>query len=309
MDQETTTKAVKESVKNVQEQLPPQVQMRLREAFSRPWAWLPPTVTGVVGIGLGAGTTYILMRRKLNEVFTQSNEEIQDIKSVQLELNFERAEKDREFNSAIGDAALVTRELKNQGMILLERLQTLSDQVEEIPQPEPPEEEKRVQAMDPLERMDQRNTSKLISTGEKAAETIVSNVFDAVSDADWDYEAERSTRTEEEPYIIHVDEFISDEMGWDSQSTITWYEGDKILTDSHDTPIYNPEAMVGEIRFGHGSRDPNVVYVRNEKLQAEYEILRDEGSYEDEVLGSRAQNEFEVSDLRHANSPRKFRAE
>jgi len=72
------------------------------------------------------------------------------------------------------------------------------------------------------------------------------------------------------------------------------------LCDSHDKPIYNHSEVVGELLFGHGSNDPNVVYIRNPKLEAEYEILRDEGSYEEIVLGEQIEHEAEEGDLRHS---------
>ncbi len=299
MDEET-----KEQIKDVLNK--PRIQQTLVNVLHRPW--VPATIAGVLGIGVGVGATRAYFTRKVKEVTNDAEEDIQNLKNVQLDLDFERSERDRELNSAIDKATYLTRELTLHGTRLLERLQALTEGAEELPQPEPPED-LPVRVVDPLERMDQRNTAKLISTGEEAAETIISNVFDEISDDDWDYEIERATRTEDEPYIIHVDEFISDEMGWDSQSTITWYEGDQILTDTHDTPIYNPEKVVGSLRFGHGSKDPNVVYVRNEKLQAEYEILRDEGNYVDEILGGQVERQLEASDLRHTNSPRKFRQE
>ncbi len=300
MDEET-----KEQIKDVLHK--PRIPQTVMNVLHKPWA--PATIVGVLGVGVGIGAARTYFTRKVKEVTTEAEEDIQQLKNVQLDLDFERSERDHQLNSAIDKATYLTRELTLKGTILLERLQGLSEQGEELPQPELPVDNEPIRVVDPLERMDQRNTAKLISTGEKVAEMVVSNIFSDISDDDWDYEYERSTRTEDEPYIIHVDEFVSDEMGWDSQSTITWYEGDQILTDTHDTPIYNPTSVVGELRFGHGSKDPNVVYVRNEKLQAEYEILRDEGNYMDEVLGGQVERELEASDLRHTNSPRKFRQE
>jgi len=131
------------------------------------------------------------------------------------------------------------------------------------------------------------------------------NVFDSAGD-EWDYKEELESRRDDRPYIIHVDEFVNDESGWDSQSTLTWYEKDQILTDSHDTPIYDPVSTVGELRFGHGSQDPNIVYIRNTRLQAEYEVLRDEGSYQEIVLGEKIEEQGRSSDLKHSQH-RRFR--
>ena len=99
----------------------------------------------------------------------------------------------------------------------------------------------------------------------------------------WDYEMELSTRTPDSPYIIHADEYISDEMDF-RQETVTYYVGDDIMADLHDVPIYNYQSLMGELRWGHGSGDNNVVYIRNEKTKQEWEVLKHLGRFELEVL-------------------------
>jgi hypothetical protein len=120
-------------------------------------------------------------------------------------------------------------------------------------------------------------------TVEGEVEEAIVNTFKN-NDDDWDMEAELERRTDEAPYILHVEEFVNDELGF-SQSTLTYYEGDDILTDEKDVPIYDKTNVVGDLRFGYGSGDPNVVYIRCPKLRAEFEVLRDQGSYAFEVLG------------------------
>lgn len=144
-------------------------------------------------------------------------------------------------------------------------------------------------------------TKEVTEDEEDEPETF--NVF-TDDDDDWDYEAEMSTRTAEAPYILHIDEFVADEMGF-KQETITYYEGDDIMADAADTIIYGYEGLVGELRFGHGSKDKAVVYVRNEKIHMEWEILLHTGSFEQEVLGMAADKEVE-EELQHSGV-RKFR--
>ena len=95
-------------------------------------------------------------------------------------------------------------------------------------------------------------------TGEEPEEVIMQNVFTQVTDPEWDYEEEVKNRKPSEPYIIHRDEFFSDEMDF-LQSTFTYYAGDNILIDEDDTPIYNHEIVTGPLNFGHGSGDSNVI--------------------------------------------------
>lgn len=142
---------------------------------------------------------------------------------------------------------------------------------------------------------------------EEAQVVDISNIF-AGSEDDWDYEVELSQRTGVDPYVIHADEFISGEMGY-AQSTITYYAGDDIMADELDTPIYNHHGIMGELKFGHGSKDPNVVYIRNETMNHEWEILRSEGQFAIEVQGYQIEHGYEEQELKHTNSVPKFRRE
>jgi hypothetical protein len=242
-------------------------------AFGRS-RWAPALGTGLLGVGIGVGIGYLLTRRKVVSI----NTEIEDIKQTQLELDFERADKDREFNLQIQQAALVARELRESGENFLRRLNVGPERIEQA----------------------------VAEHARATAAPVVSNVFDTAGD-EWDYAIELNHRRGRSIYILHIDEYMADENEWNSQSTLTWYEGDEILCDSKDTPIYNPDSIVGDLQFGHGSNDPNVCYVRNERLQAEYEVLKDPGSYEIEVLGGQVEERERKADIRHAHSPRKFR--
>lgn len=112
------------------------------------------------------------------------------------------------------------------------------------------------------------------------------NVFRNYHDI-WDYEVELPTRQDDVPYVIHKDEYFAQERDYE-QITLTYFEGDDVLSDSNDTPIDDQDAMVclGNLsKFGHGSGDPNVVYVRNVELELEIEIVHSDGLYSEEVHG------------------------
>jgi len=138
------------------------------------------------------------------------------------------------------------------------------------------------------------------------------NVFDGREPAEeeWDYEAELRIRAEnpDKPYILHHDEYYENETEFE-QATLTYYEGDDTLVDEKDVPVPDEDATVGEdalTAFGHGSKDKNVVFVRNDKLEMDFEIVRSNGKFSVEVLGFDDQEE---SELRHSYSRpgRKFR--
>jgi hypothetical protein len=133
------------------------------------------------------------------------------------------------------------------------------------------------------------------------------SIFRGDSNMDWDFEAELAKRSPDKPYIIHETEYFAHETDY-SQSTLTYYAGDDILVDEREVPIYNYKSVTGELLFGHGSEDQNVVYVRNDRLSGEYEILRDSGSYEIEVLGNQYEKTLRDIDLKSGNVL-KFRPE
>jgi hypothetical protein len=141
------------------------------------------------------------------------------------------------------------------------------------------------------------------------------NVFEEAAknkESEWNLEAELSTRDPREPYVIHYDEWEEDsdvQSGAYLQQTFSYYEGDDIMCDEHDTPIYEYYKSTGPLKFGHGSKDPHVVYIRNEIMEREFEILYHPGRFEVEVLGLDDGESFKEGQLRHAREQRRFREE
>ena len=125
-------------------------------------------------------------------------------------------------------------------------------------------------------------------TSEKAAQgltEVVRNVFTNAAATEWDADAEEAQRDPSKPYILEHDEFYSSE---NQSVTLNYFEGDNTLSDEKDEHIADMDGVVGEenlSRFGHGSRDPNVLYVRNETLDLDFEIVRNDGKYTEQVLG------------------------
>jgi hypothetical protein len=92
----------------------------------------------------------------------------------------------------------------------------------------------------------------------------------------------------DEPYLISLLEFSSTT----SQSTnlkrsLEYYAGDNVLTDEtgivvESVSLIGPNAL---LNFGKLSDDPDVVYVRNNRLAIDYEIIRRNNKYNELVLG------------------------
>lgn len=87
-----------------------------------------------------------------------------------------------------------------------------------------------------------------------------------------------------EPYAIPGEEFGLDD-DFDTVS-LTLYSDD-ILADDDDEIVEDVEEKVGaEFREYFGKYDDEVVWIRNEKLKVEYEICKDQSTYE-EVAGQK----------------------
>lgn len=113
----------------------------------------------------------------------------------------------------------------------------------------------------------------------------------------WNQEAENAFREGNpgRPYVISQLEYSSNESGC-LQESLTYYAGDMVLvSDREEAPMYGYTKTIGIAleRFGHGSGDADIVYVRNEERDCEYEIKREDGHYTIEVLG--AEEEFRHS--------------
>ena len=167
-----------------------------------------------------------------------------------------------------------------------------------------------------IERAKYHHSSKKAEemTRTETPERVVHNIFKdtaapAQASPEWDYDAEDEYRAQhpDGPYPIHVDEFTRNDLGY-RQETLTYYAQDDILAQQDDTPVYNYAKLTGELKFGYGSNDPGVVYIRNAGIRTEWEILHHDASFAEEVHGLSVEEEYEEQDLKHS-ADRKFRLE
>ena len=89
------------------------------------------------------------------------------------------------------------------------------------------------------------------------------------------------------PYVIDIEEFSDGEVTFD-KITVYYYEFDNILIEAENEAPEDIDATIGWgslDEFGNGSVNPDIVYVRNEKLSIDYEVIRLKESYEVSVLG------------------------
>jgi len=248
---------------------------RLLDISRQPW--VVPTAIGVTAFCGGLGLGYVIAKEKLKDravaygesLFDRLKDELQgDIDHVYEEIT----EEDDNFQVVLtprSDPSTITVDEE-----ALDAENSFDDYEDELDQ-------------DELDYIKEQEENRV-------------NVF-ATSSDNWVYQSEIEDRSTEEPYVIHKDEFWVEEFNYD-QSTLTYFEIDDILIDDKDTPIYNYPSIIGELKFGHGSEDQNVFYVRNDRLKSEYEVLLDKGSYAVEVLGLEYEQEKEEEILRHSVS-------
>lgn len=99
------------------------------------------------------------------------------------------------------------------------------------------------------------------------------------------YEAEYVPR--ENPYIVTDEEFMNDDTTR-AKISLEYFAVDDVLLDEDEQIIDNVEELVGADnlgRFGFRSNDVNVVYIRNDRLEMDFEVTRREGSYKEMMEG------------------------
>lgn len=237
-----------------------------------------PSVIGLVSFGVGAGLGFILGRR------TGVVEIHDDV--PQMSFDLDKSDLD-ELQSDEGNTETdMTQHARTLSDLTFREINVGVDGPGEII-------EVRVKEDDESDS-DEDEVSEVT----EEPDSVVRNVF-AASDVGWDYTEEVKGRNAEEPYVLHKDEFYEGEFEY-SQVTLTYYKGDNIMADEDDTPVYNFEQVVGDLKFGHGSGDPKVFYVRNPKLRCEYEVLLHEGLFSVEVLGLEIEDNARAQDLKHS---------
>lgn len=172
-----------------------------------------------------------------------------------------------------------------------------------------PETEMVKTAVKILEEQSYTAYDKPVQTTEERVEvqaSIQKNIFEShptvdEQDDDFDLDDELEKKAAGRPYLIEAEQYFENEEE-NTQTALTWFEGDEVLVDERDQPIRNVEGVIGgvaNLRFGAGSKDANMVYIRNDRFSADYEVTRSTGKYSEEVLGY-----IQHEDRR---PPRKFR--
>lgn len=88
-----------------------------------------------------------------------------------------------------------------------------------------------------------------------------------------------------EPYVISPDDYGENDNY--TQISLVYYAGDRVLADDEDEVVEDIEDTVGEDFAEHfGEYEDDSVFIRNDRLRCDYEILRDNRSFSDVAEGS-----------------------
>ena len=91
-------------------------------------------------------------------------------------------------------------------------------------------------------------------------------------------EDEKNMVNKDKPYVIDPEEFGECDY---ATITLTYYL-DGVVTNDRDKILENIDELIGEEslkHFGDNEDDPDCVYVRDDRMQIDYEILKDYRNY------------------------------
>jgi hypothetical protein len=93
------------------------------------------------------------------------------------------------------------------------------------------------------------------------------------------------------PYVITADQFFEEDEELNHRKIeISYWAEDGILADDADEVIRDVNSIVGSnlkqlFKDNEGSHDPAIVYIRNERLESDFSIRKDDRSYLEVVVG------------------------
>jgi len=222
----------------------------------------------VVGLAVGAAGGYLVAKTQLQKKYEElSNDEIEKAKRFYAD-----------FNKVDADGEPLTPQQVFESKHSPEAMEALRVYKGELPVVDVDEE----RLLNKIDQTLEEKTVEAKATIGRSDETV--NVF---SDPGFDLDEEAKYRTADQPYVLTHDEFFESAKNYE-MITVTYYAVDDVLCDERDQPIPDTDGTVGDdnlVRFGHGSNDKNVVYVRNDKLESDYEVTKHNGSYLEDVLG------------------------
>ena len=214
----------------------------------------------IAGIGFGAFTAKIILDKKYDKIITELEDELvnqYDEKNEQLAIYSE---------SDVEATAAVYEQLQKEKTELVDDY--IENDIEQV--------KKQMAKFKPEGNLKQlaTNYNKIFNGQDPDTVRAMPKTF------------VKLTMDNDKPYVITVQEYSESDPTFE-QTTITYYDQDDTLVDENEEPIADVTAVIGDQaldKFGEGSDDPDIVYVRNEVLSTDYEVIRIHKSYA-EVIG------------------------
>lgn len=177
------------------------------------------------------------------------------------------------FTAGVAVGSLVTwRYFKSKYEVVEDEIEEKTEEAESESEEDDPEvlESKMSYKKPPL-----KEYVKMVEDNGYMPKTHMEEVEEEIANGEWD------DKDVYEPYIIRPDEY--GELHAYETLSLNYY-ADGVLTDELDNPIEDVESLVPADFADHfGEYEDNVVHVRNDNLECDYEILRDLRKFTDVV--------------------------
>src|SRR5690606_10502373 len=120
--------------------------------------------------------------------------------------------------------------------------------------------------------------------GVAVSEPVRKNIFE---DGDKVFPEGEKEEVEAGPYVIDTATFMEDDEY--EKATLTYWEGDRTVSDEREEVVPEYDMLIGIEnldKFGESDPgDPDVVYIRNERMSTDFEVLRHSSKYAEQVAG------------------------
>ena len=177
------------------------------------------------------------------------------------------------FTAGVAVGSLVTwRYFKSKYEVVEDEIEEKTEEAEGESEEDDPEvlESKMSYKKPPL-----KEYVKMVESNGYTPKTHAEEVEEEIANGEW------GDKDVYEPFIIRPDEY--GELHAYETLSLNYY-ADGVLTDELDNPIEDVESLVPADFADHfGEYDDNAVFVRNDNLECDYEILRDLRKFTDVV--------------------------
>ena len=244
----------------------------------------------VGGVVSGAAATYFILTKKLSKKYQDiADAEIESVKEV-----YAMTQEVKERNELEAENEAIRRANDEAEFLPSEDIEKVEDKLVELGYGEGVNGNHRISYN---KMADNPPTAIMLKTPTPTAHFMVEKdrVVDNFTGVEYPEPVEELSddvttwpRSSEKAFVVTTEEFFEDDDDDYSRITITYWEEDDILADEREQMIPDIDALVGHDNlkhFGKGSDDESILYVRNDKIKADFEIVKDPRSFSEVVLG------------------------